>query len=88
MSRSRTPLAQNSTLIAVIEMSQSSWLVAGIVPGLDRHPLKKMAVDHEALLVLLHRWRNEAMRAGCSIEQIVVAYEVRARWLLAGPVAS
>jgi transposase len=87
MSRSRTPLAQNSTLIAVVEMSQSSWLVAGIVPGLDRHPLKKLAVDHEALLVLLHRWRNEAMRAGCSIERIVIAYESGrdgfwlARWL-------
>ena len=64
MSRSRTPLVQNSTLIAVVEMSQSSWLVGGIVPGVERQPLKKLAVDHEALLDLLHRWRNEAMRAG------------------------
>jgi transposase len=87
MSRSRTTFAQNSTLVAVVEMSQSSWLVAGIVPGLDRHPLKKLAVDHEVLLNLLHRWRNEAMRAGCSIERIVIAYESGrdgfwlARWL-------
>ncbi len=87
MSRSRTTLAQSSTLIAVVEMSQSSWLVAGIVPGIERQPLKKLAVDHGHLLDLLHRWRNEAMRAGCSIERIVIAYESGrdgfwlARWL-------
>lgn len=34
LSRSQTLLEQNSTLIAVIEMSPSSWLVAGIVPRL------------------------------------------------------
>ena len=32
LSRSLTPLAPDGTLIAVIEMSQSSWLVAAIVP--------------------------------------------------------
>src|SRR5262245_13054739 len=41
-----------STLIAVIEMSLSSWLVAGIVPGIERQPLKKLAVDESALLRL------------------------------------
>ena len=40
LSRSLVPFEQSSTLVAVIEMSLSSWLVAGIVPGLDRHPLK------------------------------------------------
>ena len=46
-SRSLTEFEQNSTLIAVIEMSLSSWLVAGIVPGLERHPLKKLSADKE-----------------------------------------
>ena len=32
-SRSLTALEQDSTIIAVIEMSQAKWLVAGIVPG-------------------------------------------------------
>jgi hypothetical protein len=32
LSRSLTPLKPDRTLIAVIEMSLSSWLVAGIVP--------------------------------------------------------
>jgi hypothetical protein len=30
-------------------MGQSSWLVAGIVPGVERQPLKKLAVDESAL---------------------------------------
>ena len=48
--RSLSVLDRNSTLIAVIEMSQSSWLIAGIVPGVERQPLKKLAVDESALL--------------------------------------
>ena len=52
LSRSLTVLKGNSTLIAVIEMSQSSWFVAGIVPGVERQPLKKIAVDASALLKL------------------------------------
>ncbi len=51
-------LKQDSTLIAVIEMSLSSWLVAGVVPGVERQPLKKLAVDESALLKLLNRWRE------------------------------
>ena len=41
-SRSLTALEQDSTIIAVIEMSQSKWLVAALVPGVERHPLKKL----------------------------------------------
>jgi hypothetical protein len=45
LSRSLTPLKPGGTLIAVIEMSLSSWLVAGIVPGVERQPSKKLEVD-------------------------------------------
>jgi transposase len=89
LSRSLIALEPASTLIAVIEMSLSSWLVAGIVPGIERQPLKKLAVDESALLRLLHRWREEAEKAGCRIERIVVAFEAGrdgfwlARWLTA-----
>jgi transposase len=68
-------------------MSQSKWLVAAIVPGVERRPLKKLNADEEALLNLLHRWRNEADQAGRQIKRIVVAYEAGrdgfwlARWL-------
>src|SRR4051812_11285833 len=89
LSRSPIALNQDGTLIAVVEMSQSSWLVAGIVPGLARHPLKKLAPDEAALLGLLERWRGEATKAGRVITRIAVAYEAGcdgfwlARWLRA-----
>src|SRR6266480_580597 len=75
LSRSLVTLEQDATLIAVIEMGQSSWLVAGIVPGVERQPLKKLAVDESALLKLLHRWREEAEQAGHKIKRIAVAFE-------------
>src|SRR6266853_5113154 len=34
LSRSLVSLDQDSTIIAVVEMSQSSWLVAGMLPGI------------------------------------------------------
>ena len=89
LSRAITALEPNGTLIAVIEMSLSSWLVAGIVPGVERQRLKKLAVDESALLKLLHRWREEAEKAGRRIERIAVAFEAGrdgfwlARWLKA-----
>ena len=89
MSRSLATFDHDRTLIAVIEMSQSSWLVAGIVPGIERHPLKKLAVDEEALLRLVQRWQDEAAQAGRKIERIAVAFEAGrdgfwlARWLRA-----
>jgi transposase len=85
--RSLVPLDQDRTLIVVIELSQSSWLVSAMVPGVDRHPLKKLAPDEQALLKLLHRWRSEAVQAGHPISRVVVAYEAGrdgfwlARWL-------
>src|SRR3977135_3012545 len=75
LSRSLAPLEPDGTLIAVIERSQSSWLVAGIVPGVERQPLKKLAADEIALLKLLHRWREEAEKAGRRIERTAVAFE-------------
>ena len=89
LSRSLTAFELDSTLIAVIEMSLSNWLVAGIVPGIERQPLKKLAVDESALLKLLHRWREEAEKAGRRIERTAVAFEAGrdgfwlARWLKA-----
>ena len=42
LSRSLVALDQNSTIIAVVELSQSSWLVAGMLPGIERQPHKKL----------------------------------------------
>jgi transposase len=87
LSRSLVALEQDSTLIAVVDMSQSSWLVAGIVPGVERHPLKKLPSDEAALLRLLERWRGEAAKAGRAVRRFAVAFEAGrdgfwlARWL-------
>jgi transposase len=76
-------------IIAVVEMSQSSWLVGGVIPGIERQPRKKLEPSAERLLGLLHRWRDEAVRAGKKITRIAVAFEARrdgfwlARWLSA-----
>jgi transposase len=89
LSRSLVTLDQHSTLIAVVELSLTTWLVGGMVPGIERDPLKKLVPDEEALLRLLHRWRDEAVKAGRKITRMVVAFEAGrdgfwlARWLRA-----
>src|ERR1700693_5593309 len=89
LSRSLVVILEQDATLAVIEMGQSSWLVAGIVPGVERSPLKKLAVDESALLKLLNRWREQAEKAGHRIERIAIAFEAGrdgfwlARWLRA-----
>src|SRR5436305_8902572 len=89
LSRSLTAFQQDGTLVAVVELSRSSWLVAGIVPGIGRHPLKKLAPDEAALLRLLQRWRDGAAGAGRAVTRVAVAFEAGrdgfwlARWLQA-----
>ena len=89
LSRSLVALDQDSTIIAVVEMSQSSWLVAGMLPGIERQPRKKLKPSAERLLGLLHRWRDEAVKAGRKITRIALAFEAGrdgfwlARWLRA-----
>ncbi|MGA7451765.1 MAG: hypothetical protein WBW73_11025 [Rhodoplanes sp.] len=87
LSRSLADFRQERTLIAVIEMSQSSWLVAGIIPGVERHALKKIEPNENTLLQVLYRWR--ASKTGRVIRRIAVAFEAGrdgfwlARWLRA-----
>jgi hypothetical protein len=87
LSRSLVALDQNSTIIAVVELSQSSWLVGGVLPGIERQPRKKLEPSPERLLAMLHRWRDEAVRDGRNITRIVLAFEAGrdgfwlARWL-------
>ena len=42
LSRSPIPLDQSETLISVVELSRSSWLVGAVVPGVPRQPLKNL----------------------------------------------
>ena len=89
LSRCLAAFEQNTTLVAVVELSAKSWLVGASVPGVERQPLKKLAADAAALLALIERWREEAERGGHRIERVVVSYESGrdgfwlARWLAA-----
>jgi transposase len=89
LSRSLVAFEQDSTIVVVVEMSQSSWLVSGLVPGILRQPLKKLEPRAEDLLRLVEGWRSEATKAGRRIERIALAYEAGrdgfwlARWLRA-----
>jgi transposase len=89
LSRSLVAFDQDSTLVGVVELSLKTWVVAGLVPGVARQPLKKQGADPEALLGLLHRWCDEAAKAGKTVGRIVVAFEAGrdgfwlARWLRA-----
>jgi transposase len=87
LSRALVAFDQDSTIVAVVELSLKTWLVSGLVPGVMRQPLKKQPADPERLLALLHRWRDEAVKAGRAISRIAVAFEAGrdgfwlARWL-------
>src|SRR5260370_30522651 len=87
LSRSLIGFEQNSTMVVVLEMSQSSWLAAGVVPGIARRPLKKLDPDPTALLRLVEGWRDHAMKVVRMITRIVLAFDAGrdgfwvARWL-------
>jgi hypothetical protein len=55
LSRSLIAFEQNSTMVVVLEMSQTSWLAAGLVPGIERRPLKKLCSSHR-------RHRRDSLR--------------------------
>ena len=89
LSRSLAEFNQESSVVAVIELSNASWLVAGTLPSVARGPLKKLEPDPAALAQLLERWRSEAIGKGRQIDRLIVAYEAGrdgfwlARWLQA-----
>jgi hypothetical protein len=60
----RAAFVQDRTLVVVIEMDLTSWLVAGMIPGVDREPLKKIAPDPEELLQLLYVGVTRPSRRG------------------------
>jgi hypothetical protein len=94
LSRCLTPFDPNRSLVTLIELSKESWLVVGIVPGVERQPLKKLTADETGLLKLLERWRAEAEKAGHKIDRMTVAFEVGrdgfwlTRWLRARGIES
>jgi transposase len=66
LSQSLVAFDQASTMVSVVELGLRTWLVAGLVTGLTRQPLKKLGADAQALLTLL----GEATKAGSAINRI------------------
>jgi hypothetical protein len=46
-----------------------------VLPGIERQPRKKLDPSPERLLAVLHRWRDEAVRAGKEVTRITLAFE-------------
>ena len=94
LSRSLIAFEQISTLVIVLEVeSNPSWLAAGVVPGIERRPLKKTG-SQPTLLIQLHYciwWRVggiEQQKLARAITRTVLAFEVWSRWVLAGSMAA
>ena len=82
----RTTLDQDNSLIAVVEMSQSSWLVAGIVPGISRQPATKLKPDQTALSGRFGAGRTKPLRRDAGLHvvpwplRLVATVSWLARW--------
>ena len=75
LSRSLVALDQDSTIIAVVELSQSSWLVAGVLPGIERQPQKKLEPSAERLRTAHRPPRRRAPRVGGVSEDAFLGFE-------------
>ena len=76
LSCSHTALDTDCTMVAVLEMGKSTWMLNAIVPGMERRLLKKLPVNEDGLLSQLHSWRDEAEKnSGCRISCICLSYE-------------
>ncbi|MFP4270288.1 MAG: hypothetical protein ACLFTL_06965 [Alphaproteobacteria bacterium] len=79
-------LDHDRTLV-VVELSLKSWLVAALVPGVERRPRQKLLPEPEARRQLSQRWRAAATTGGQTIARVAVACEAGrdgfglARWL-------
>ena len=80
-SKSLTAIEQDSTIIAVIEMSQSSWLVAAVVAGVERQPIKRLGAEEAALLKLLHHWRRGAPTTSMERRPKLACFGEASPWL-------
>lgn len=70
------PFDHKSTLVAVMELSNRSWMVGATVPGIERRPLRKLTPrDIEGVLDMLKSLKEESARVGETITRVVVCYE-------------
>ena len=70
-----TSLDPHTTIVAAVELSKKTWLIAGHVPGLERRPLTRTDDHANGLLRILTAWRKRGEQAGRTIARSVVAFE-------------
>jgi len=66
LSRSLVAFDQNSTLVAVVELSLNRWVGSRPCAGLSKQPLKALGPDASALLALVNRcsWKERKAETG------------------------
>src|SRR3712207_5796120 len=65
-----------TTLVAVLELSGSSWMIAGQIPGVERTVKSKIEPSAPAVLKVLEGWVRRARAAGKTVSRTVLAYEI------------
>ena len=74
---SRMALDMGATMVVVVKMNQSNWLLHGAVPVVERRLTKKSPIGDLKLLAQLNRRLDEAeKKIGCAVPRICVACEV------------
>ena len=58
LSCSLVSFEQNSSATVFVEMSESSWLVAGQVPGLDRQPSEEAGTESSRAVIRHRMWSD------------------------------
>ena len=86
LSRSLTALDVNHTLIAVIEMGLKSWLVAGIIPGVER-PFEESPAQRERIAGLARSVAKGSREGWAQDQADHGGVRGRPRRLLAGAMA-
>src|ERR671933_1654480 len=65
-----------TTLVAVVELSGSSWMIAGQIPGVDRMPKRNVEPSAAAVRTTLEAWTRRAVAKGRTVRRTVLAYEI------------
>ena len=75
-SGARIAVDHQMTLVTVLELSGSSWMIAGQIPGIERTAKSKIEPSALAVLKVLEGWVCRARAAGKRVSRIVLAYEI------------
>jgi transposase len=75
-SGARIAVDHQMTLVTVLELSGSSGMIAGQIPGIERTAKSKIEPSAPAVLKVLEGWVCRARAAGKRVSRIVLAYEI------------